>query len=200
MDLISDLESIYLINESEYADIISIYSDSGNEDLDRTLKLKKLSLKDESNSIKALIRLINFISDIATDTRKFNETLSDIESTVERISENNPNALSGWMKIKSSIPQLTGYFLRKKIEKIKDRYSRIKSFQITTDVRPVFDIRKENIETCIYPYILKIETTDEKSFLCEFYDDTLDELIEELQLAKSKTEIIKKKLSNDSNQ
>ncbi len=197
MDLISDLELICSINESDYTNIISIYSDSENKALDRTLKLKRLASADNSDAIKALLRLIGFITETAIDARKYDDALTDIDNTIERFSASNPNATKGWGKLKASVPRLENYFLSKKIEKIKNEYSRINNFQITTDIRPVFDLKKEKIETNIYPYILKIETTDEKSFLCEFYDDTLDDLIEELKLAKSKADTMRIKFSNE---
>ena len=70
MDLISDLELICSVNETDYTNIISIYSDSENKALDRTLKLKKLTSKDNSDSIKAMIRLIRFVTDVVIDARK----------------------------------------------------------------------------------------------------------------------------------
>lgn len=194
MDLISDLELICSIDESDYKKIIAIYSDSKNKALDRTLKLKKLTSSGNSDAIKALLRLISFITDTATDARKYADNFVDLSDTIKRFSESNPDAAKGWDKLQSSIPQLGEFFLNKKIDKIKDKYSRITSFQITTDIRPIFDLDKREIETNIYPFILKIETSDEKSFLCEFYEDTLDELIEELELAKSKAKTIQEKL------
>lgn len=195
MDLISDLELISSIDESDYTNIISIYSDSDNKSLDRTLKLKKLISKDNSDVIKTLLRLISFVTDTAIDSRNYNNAFTDLSNTIERFSVSNPNAAKGWEKLKSSIPQLENYFLSKKIEKIQNEYSRIDSFQITTDIRPIFDLKKEKIESNIFPYILKIETSDEKSFLCEFYDDTLEELIEELKMAKSKAKAIQTKFN-----
>ncbi len=190
MDLISDLELICSVNETDYTNIISIYSDSENKALDRTLKLKKLTSKDNSDSIKALIRLISFVTDVVIDARKYEDALTDLDKTIERFSESNPEAAKGWGKLKLTVSQLGNHFISKKIEKIKNEYSRINNFQITTDIRPIFDLRKEKIETTIFPYILKIETSDEKTFLCEFYDDTLEDLLEELKIAKSKAEAI----------
>ncbi|SFI50900.1 hypothetical protein [Nitrosomonas sp. Nm34] len=191
MDLISDLELIHLIDDSAYTDIISIYAESNNNALDRTLKLKRFITKDETGEIKALLRLISFV----TDARNYEDAISDLNDTIDRLSESSPEARNGWRKLNHSISQLESYFLDQKIEKIKDRYSRIENFQITTDVRPIFDIRRKEIVTNLYPYILKINTVDEQSFLCEFYEDTIDDLIEELKIAKSKAETLRIKFS-----
>lgn len=193
MDLISDLELSCLIDEADYNHIISIYSDSENKSLDRALKLKNIIKRSESDDIKVLMRLLGLITDAATEARDYDESLAELDNTIVKLSESNPEAAKGWNRLKSIIPKLDGYFLSKKIEKIKDRYSRVSSFQITTDVRPIFDIKRESIESNIYPYILKIDTSDDKTFLCEFYDDSLDEFIKELQRAKSKADAIREK-------
>ena len=52
-------------------------------------------------------------------------------------------------------------------------------------------MKRENINSEIYPYILKIQTQDDKTFVCEFYDETIDELINELESAKEKSEKIR---------
>jgi hypothetical protein len=86
---------------------------------------------------------------------------------------------------------LESFFLQNKEDGIKDKFSRITGFKVVTDIRPIFSMDKKNISKLIYPYILKIETCDGKEFLCEFYEDTIDKIIEELQVAKGKLELIK---------
>ena len=50
---------------------------------------------------------------------------------------------------------------------------------------------RERISNVLYPSILKIETSDDESFLCELYEDVIDDFIEELERAKKKIELLK---------
>ncbi|HHJ18807.1 MAG TPA: hypothetical protein ENJ84_03090 [Gammaproteobacteria bacterium] len=191
MDLIGDLELASSLEEETFTEVISIYTNPENTSVDRAVKLNHLISKGGSDGVKAIARLLSFITDTVIEARDYGESIDELNTTVEKLSASTEQASNGWARISSHINELESYFVSKKIDSIKDRYSRVTTFQVTTDIRPVFDMKRENIESAIYPCILKIQTTDNDTFVCEFYEDSIDKLITELDNAKQKLHKLK---------
>lgn len=191
MELLDDLKLISLLDENGYSQIIEAMSRECS-DVEWGILVKNISKQKDSESIKALIRFLNFIAENKSNQVGFNSKEADIDKYLNALLIDEPEAAKGWERIKNSLKKLNTFFLQKKEMSIKDRYSRITYFKIVSDIRPIFSMDKNRIIKNTYPHILKIETVDGKEFLCEFYEDTIDDLIQELNLAKKKLDMLKK--------
>lgn len=190
-EFIEDLRIIKDIDDDAFKQTLSVLSEEGVDSADWVLSLTKLS-KDYGDNVKALLRFLEFLSGNFVNSRDYEDRVKFINKFFRNVASDDKDALEGWEKISSKLDTMHDYFLSKKEEEIKDRFSRISRFNVTTDIRPIFNMSKNKIEKNIYPNILKIETVDDKTFICEFYEDTLDKLIEELTNAKEKLNIINK--------
>lgn len=190
MELIEDLKKINSLDDQSYQQVIGAMADE-YETLEWNLVVKNISKKTDGESVKAFIRFLNFLSENVSESRNYSNQVEEIDDFLTKLLNDEPEALVSWERIKSSLPELESFFLQKKEDGIKDKFSRITGFKVVTDIRPIFSMDKKTISKLTYPYILKIETCDGKEFLCEFYEDTIDKIIEELQVAKEKLELIK---------
>jgi hypothetical protein len=191
MELIEDLVRINQLDDEDYQHVINAISDNCGE-LEWAFLVKDISKKIDSESIKSLIRFVSFLSDNISESIGYNSHIEEIDEFLTKLLNDEPKAMLSWTRVKTSLIDLEGFFLHKKEEAIKNKFSRVTNFKIVTDIRPVFSMDKKSISKMTYPNILKIETCDDKEFVCEFYEDTLDMLIEELQVAKDKLKLIKK--------
>lgn len=196
MDFIADLEIASSVDDDVYNKIVLVYSNTENSPVERAVKLNHIVSQGDSDNIKAVIRLFGFVTDTVIESRDYDDGLAELTNTVSELSSENEAASLGWKKITGRVDELEDYFIIKKIDSIKDRYSRVIDFQITTDIRPIFNMKRDGLNSEIYPYILKINTSDDNSFVCEFYDDSIDKIIEELELAKEKLKTIKENYGN----
>jgi hypothetical protein len=190
MELIEDLKKISLLDDQSYQQVIGVMVGEC-ETLEWNLVVKNISKKTDGESVKAFIRFLNFLSENVSESRNYSNQVEEIDGFLTKLLNDESEALVSWERIKSSLSELESFFLQKKEDGIKDKFSRITGFKVVTDIRPIFSMDKKNISKLTYPYILKIETCDGKEFLCEFYEDTIDKIIEELQVAKGKLELIK---------
>ena len=191
MDFIADLEQASSVDDHVYDEIVSTYLDTENTPVELAIKLNHIVSKGEPEPLRAVIRIFNFITETVVNSRDYEDGLGELTSTIAELAAESQEASTGWQKFLDRIPDLEKFFVVKKIENIKQRYSNVTSFQITADIRPIFDMKREQINTQIYPYILKINTSDDKTFVCEFFDDTLDTIIEELERAKEKVKVMR---------
>lgn len=179
------------MEEAIYDRALKTFADPEIEQIEKSLSLKKLATDRDDKKVEAFVRLLRFITRQLTDGRNYEKETGLLNDTFVRLTADNPTAAKGWERIRSSLTSLEDYLVEQKKESIKDRYARIVEFQITSDARPIFNIGRTELREFIFPHILKIETSDDQTFLCEFYDDDLDELISELELAKRKAQLIR---------
>ncbi len=190
MELIEDLKQISLLDDESYQQVIDAMAKEC-ETLEWNLIVKNISRKSDGESVKALVRFLNFVSENMSESRNYFNQTEEIDSFLTKLLNDESEALVSWERIKRSLAELESFFLQKKEEGIKNKFSRITEFKVVTDIRPIFSMDKKSISKFTYPFILKIETCDDKEFLCEFYEDAIDKIIEELQAAKAKLELIK---------
>jgi hypothetical protein len=190
MELIEDLVQIKLLDDQIFQEVIDVLSNEP-EELEQEHLLDDLSKQSDEKSIKALIRFLNFLSDNVSDSGNFASQIKEIDEFLTKLLNDDPDALDSWGRIKNTLANLENLFLKKKEARIKSDYSRVTSFKVVTDIRPIFSMDKKSISKLTYPNILKIETCDGKEFLCEFYEDALEKFINELEAAKDKLQLIK---------
>ncbi len=190
MELIEDLVQIQLLNDQDYQQVINAIS-AECSGLDWGILVQNFSKQDNGESIQALIRFLNFLSENIAESRNYAKQIEEVDNFLTKLLNDEADALVSWNRIKNSLTDLENFFLHQKEEAIQDKFSRISSFKVITDIRPIFNMDKKSISKLTYPNILKIETKDGKEFLCEFYEDAIDKLIEELNIAKDKLKMLK---------
>lgn len=192
MELTNDLAKIKSLSEKNYQKIIESISDE--KKASEWGRLYKDVVKEEKTeaSIEALFRFLEFISGNVAESTNLSRKVLELDEYLSGLLENEQDAILGWERLKNSMSKLEGFFLQKKEDSIKSRFSRLTNFKIVTDIRPIFNINEDSIYKMTFPNIIKVETCDGKEFVCEFYEDMLDELINELNLAKDKLQLIKK--------
>ena len=193
MELTEDLKLIALLGQEDFDRALSLYATTDEDQVEVTLQLRKMAERDDSGGIKALIRFLEYLTDNVIDARSFSKQLEKVEELVKQLADSEQEVLDGWNRIKEQVGYLTEHFVARKRAELKNRYSRVTRFQVTTDLRPLFNLERTSVEELLICNVLKIETSDEKTVLCEFYDDLIDDLIEELELTKKKIEILRNK-------
>lgn len=189
-----DLVLISKASENIISDACRVINDSALDHAEWSIYIETLDEHDKEIG-SSLFRVVNWVGSSVVEARSYSESLSDLDEAIGRIAKNNPEVLTGWIKIKNFIPKLSEYFVNRKEEEIKSRFNRVSEFSITLDARPIYTMDRDEIVKLIYPHIVKIVTSDEQEFICEFYEEQFDSLIEELTLAKKKLELLKSKFN-----
>ena len=180
-----DLISISSLPDDSFKRISDIATRDGEASIEWHLYLETIE-EDAKEPSLALFRVLNYIGNAFADARDFDKEGSELDEFVSTLAKHNDDAAKGWEKLKASYKDLNTFFINKKEESIKSRFSNVTESSITLDARPVFSLDRASIEKMLYPFILKIETFDEKTFLCELYPDQLELLEEEIKSAKKK--------------
>lgn len=191
MEITEDLKKVHTLSISDYEKTIEFVCKNQKRNFDWVLFLHGIEDKSVDDAVRALFRLLNYIAETIIDSRSYEDGLTELDQLICNISQNDEDAKSGWLRLKQSLPKLDTFLLYKKEVEIKDRFERISKFEITTDIRPIFSLDKTEIIKKLVVNILKIGTINDKSFVCEFYDDDIDDLINELQRTKNKINLIK---------
>lgn len=192
MKLLEDLTDICKLTDDEFSQVVNIFANISKNPEDTNVKISLLYDDDDKN-YHSLIDILFFVSNSILSGRDVSKELNELEITVTKLAENNQEAQDSWVRIKESLDELKPYLLYKKEQDLKNRYKRIEHFEVTTDIRPLFNLEKTEIEKNLLLGIIKIKTSDDEDFLCEIYDDKLDMLIDELERAKNKFKILKSK-------
>lgn len=190
MKITEDLVHISLIEDEELDEIFSNLSEFSKGDSEAESRLEKY-YTDENQVHKSLLDFIQFTNDFMLDGREYSSRKKEFEDFLETFISNNDKAALGWSKLNSHFSELEDYFLFSKEAEIKSRFKRITDFEVTTDVRPVFNLQKDEIYKKLLVGIIRIKTSDDEEFVCEIYEDKIDLFIEEIKRAKSKFEIIR---------
>lgn len=183
--LLKDLVSIPELSEENYSKIIEIASGDGKRSIEWSLYLETIDEDSKEHSL-ALFRILNYIGNAFADSRDFTKEAKELDEYVGEVAADNDFAKQGWNRLKGTYDKLTPFFLSKKEDLIKDRFSNVRESSITVDARPIFSLDRTSIEKTLFPYILKLETCDDKTFLCELYPEQLELLEEEIKNAKLK--------------
>ncbi len=190
MDLVDDLKKIQQIKPSDFEEICDVLNKRSSTD-QWAISLAKLEKKIGQDTVQHLSRFLTFLADNLLAARDYEARLERINLLISSIVQDDPGAGEAWARVRDSLESLEPYFQSKKEEEIRDRFKRITNFVVTTDIRPLMDAGKHKIVKTMITNILKITTTDGESYICEFYEDDLDGIIEELELAKKKMALFK---------
>ena len=189
-----DLSSISTLSDENFKKTTEVASGNGSASAEWILHIDSLGEEDREGSL-ALFRLLNYIGDAFADSRDFDKEASDLDALISRLAEPSDNAKTGWERIKKAYPTLQSFIISKKEEAIKSRFSRVSELSVTVDARPIYSLDRSSIKNMLFPFILKIDTCDEKSVLCELYQEQIELLEEEIKLAKQKQRLLKEAIN-----
>lgn len=191
MQLIKDLQGIKSVSDDCFNEVFEAVSKEQGNDFEKLKTISSLIQKNSEDEVYSILRFLDFLSSNLSDARDFYGKLNKLQDKIELLVHDEPDAREGWQRIRSRLDNLDNFFLREKEKDIKRKFRCLEHFEITTDTRPVFSLDRKKIIKHIYPCILKIQTIDNQSFICEFYENQIDELISELELCKTKLSILK---------
>lgn len=191
MEIIEELKRINKVESGVFNETLALMAKRTHESTDWLISVDQFISNDEN--VESLVNFINFLGDYLIDARDFNNELTKLDDTIDKLSKDDASAKEAWAKVKNSLDQLTPYFLDKKLQTLQNRFNRVTDIEITTDVRPFFNLEKTEIINNLYVAILKIKTVDDKNYICEFYDDKLQLVLDELIRTKEKFDALKVK-------
>ncbi len=193
MSIPSDLRAVGELDLAVFQDVFALVTSAELDFIDINMRVYELaeSAGEAAEGIRNIYPLVEFIAQSLVGARNFEQGLAEVDSRLERLSANDELATEGWRRIRQALLEDKGYLLREKTELMKNRYARVTAFHVTSDVRPVFELERQEVKNLLFPQILKIETSDDQTFICEVYDDEIDDMITELELAKNKCQMMR---------
>lgn len=131
----------------------------------------------------------HFVADALIALDGAEETFSQLHRYVD--SDQSPSARHLIVEFEQTSESLADLVVYKKREQIKNEFNRATQFKTYTDIRPVFDVRKNLVEEYLYPVIIKVKTIAEEDFLFEVYEEDLDRIVDSLESAKRKLRVLR---------
>jgi hypothetical protein len=189
-----DLALISGISESDFDKTIDLVSSGSTDNKDFAVFIESYETDEQKEPIIALFRFFNYIGETLAEARSHELAYKKLDELLQKVVANDLNAAKGWVRLKGAYDKLQPFFIKAKEDVIKSRFSRVSDFSLTVDLRPVYSLDRNTIVKLLYPNILKIETNDDKTFICELDEENLDLLLEEITLAKKKLELLKNKV------
>lgn len=194
-DIIEDLNLISKVDDRSIDQVIDYLATNKILSYSDSIKFEEFCVKFQIQSGLVIRRFLKFYSEWIL---KFNDHLQGKERIEKILSQSLislPDAKLGWERIKKFSNRIPEIIDNLKFDTLSYKFSRLDSFEIINEIRPIFDANREKIIGNLTPYIVKITTVDGEQLTCEFYDDDLIEIKKEIELAEKKNFIINKKYS-----
>lgn len=192
MDITDDLRLFAKLDEAVLTKFLSVASRDTTSVVDRASILREIeeNLGDEAD-IRGLFRVVNHLASELSTSGNFAESFEETEKVIHELVRGDDDALAGWLKLKEHSLFIDGFLFSRKEQDLKDRFNRFRSIDITVDIRPVFDLKRSEIKKYINACIMKLKG-DEEDIVLEIYEEDIAKIIEELNRAKDKLEVVKK--------
>jgi hypothetical protein len=197
MNFIDDLKLVNELPEGHLSFIINIFKSNPLNSFSLIAQYKQ-SCKDEgidSDQADRFYKIISFVCDYCIEERSIEVGLREIET---KFLKNYISEVSQiWSYIQKIIPELNEFILRRKERKLKRVTNNIDDFSIICDIRPVYDIKREEIISYLYPIILSIKSDSSESKInFEIDESELINIQKEVNTALSKLNTLKEKFNN----
>ncbi|MEE8056339.1 MAG: hypothetical protein V3T17_00680, partial [Pseudomonadales bacterium] len=127
-----DLASISTLPEAVFKDVLATISNPKNNSLKWAMVIDKAE-EEIKESIKGLFRVLSYIADTFAETRNFKEESEELDKFMSSIAESDGDALDGWHRIRETFSELQNFFIKRKEDDIKSRFSRVTKVCVTVD-------------------------------------------------------------------
>lgn len=198
MKLIDDLVDLSELSEDSFSILINEFNTNALKSFNDFSKYQKLYLEHNIEQEKAdtLYGVLAYILRFLIDEKSVDEGLQKFEQ--DRLSDDLDKVKAIWDRIKKSIPNLNGFINILKERDLLKVSNGLDSLKIVCDVRPLFDVERENIIKYTYPILLSLEIRDsDKKLVFELSETDLINAQSEVDTAVRKIGILKKKFPND---
>ena len=123
MEITSDLKKIAELDNQKFQALVKAYADTTTDGIERTLVLKKLINEDEKS--ESLVRFLSFVTDDLAKSRDYSSAFEELDTTFEKLTDDDSVARRGWEAVKSIESELDGFLVQSKAKDLRNRYARI---------------------------------------------------------------------------
>ncbi|WP_223789567.1 hypothetical protein [Marinicella meishanensis] len=183
MSINTDLKNIENLPLDKFNSIMELFI---KKDKDKIFHLKEFS---EDNNVQSLIRMIEFASVNFIESDNFDREVKNMDEFIQYVTGKELSENKGWSLLRNKFKKLVPFILDEKVTKLQEKLVTYESIEVITNIRPVFDINKESVNTLIFPSSVLIKTNEGTSISFEIYENQIKEVIDKLNtsLRKIKT-------------
>ncbi|MCH7519369.1 MAG: hypothetical protein IH964_10145 [Candidatus Dadabacteria bacterium] len=144
---------------------------------------------------KQLLTFIRFSANYVSDRRDKKEGLDKLKNELFGHKELPPNLSTNWEKLRTIIDKSDDFILNMKQQDLTQIGKKLSHFGLVCDVRPVFDLHRDNVLKLLYPIVLNIRHNESiETLSLELSEENLREIFEEAKFALKKLDILKKNI------
>jgi len=197
MRLLEDLKKINSLDDAQFGAFLKHVN--GNElasfkDLSE-FEAFSASIALKFNDAKTIVKVLNFVMDLAFEKRDLTSALKYFEDTFLEPAKKDTDAVRAWTRIKDNVGALSSFFLFRKKYKLRNIQPSLFEFNVICDARPIYDSSK-TISDYLFPMILKVKTDSDQSLICELEEEDLSLMETEIAYAKHKLLSLKSTLKS----
>lgn len=191
MDITDDLRLFSKLDDDLLTKFLNVAGREKSSPVDRAevIRAIEVALGDDGD-VRGLFRVLNHLARGLATAKDFDQEFSEADAVFSKLAGDDQDVIAGWTKLKTNKSFIDDFVFSRKEQELKDRFNRFKDVSATIDIRPVFDIKREEIKKFLQMIIVSFEADDEE-FVVEMTEDDIDEVIEELQRAKRKLSVTK---------
>lgn len=195
MRILDDFKKLNLLDEVKLKSFISHLNENAWETPSDYEEYEEWC---RSNSIdvvegKRLLTFITFVADYVSDQRDLVQGLNELKNELFGHIELSEEFSLNWKKLQSIIHETSNFILKTKEKWLRQVTKKISQFNLVCDIRPVFDLKRENVLNVMYPVILSLRHDQStETFTYEVSEDTLREILAEVEYSLKKIEILKR--------
>ena len=197
MGFVDDLMTISRLPKNQLDLLIEVFQTNPLSSVSNILQYQKFCADnniDKEDAVK-FYKVLAFIVDYFINEKSIEKGNIEFEEKV--IKNTFPGTENIWTYLKEKIPTLNEFILLRKEHHLSKVANKLERLDIICDIRPVYDIKRENILKYLFPIIISLEEESSNSKLVFETDEPgLYRLQKEINTAISKLEIIKERFKN----
>ncbi|WP_036132412.1 hypothetical protein [Marinobacter nitratireducens] len=189
MDITDDLRLFSKLDDDLLTKFLNVAGREKSSPVDRAEVIREIEVAlGDDGDVRGLFRVLNHLARGLATAKDFEQEFSEVDAVFAKLAGDDDEVAAGWAKLRTNKNFIDDFIFSRKEQELKDRFNRFKDVNATVDIRPVFDIKREEIKKCLHMVIVSFDADDDE-FVIEMSEDDIDEVIEELQRAKKKLSI-----------
>ncbi|TGJ99872.1 hypothetical protein EHO57_14025 [Leptospira langatensis] len=149
------------------------------------------SLNIDEKVAKIFLNLVGFLGDWVTEQKGFEEAFASFEQAFFSGKPETLNVEIPWERTKNFVKTLEPYIVLRKRAQKTHVLSTLQKFNLTTEIRPIFDIHRVKVIENLYVTILSIEGTEGETLFFDLTEQELSKMQREIEFALQKIEALK---------